>query len=69
MNDQTRLLMFNILTSQRRLASLQDEAHVVEMDLQVYRQDLQATIDRGEVELSDEELMVTGLRPRVGESQ
>lgn len=69
MNDQTRLLMFNILTSQRRLASLQDEAHVVEMDLQVYRQDLQATIDRGEVELSEEELMVTGLRPRVGESQ
>ncbi len=61
--------MFNILTSQRQLTSLQDETHVVEMDLQAYRQDLQAAIDRGEVELSDEELMVTGLRPRGDENQ
>ena len=61
--------MFNILTSQRRLASLQDEAHVVEMDLQAYRRDLQRMIDRGEVELTDEELMVTGLRPRGDENQ
>lgn len=61
--------MFNILTSQRQLASLQDEMHVVEMDLQAYRQGLQAVIDAGKAELSDEELMVVGLRPRGVENQ
>lgn len=69
MNDQTRLVMFNILTSQRRLASLQDEMRVVQADLYMYRQDLIELMESGEVTLSDEELTNVGLRPRGVENQ
>lgn len=60
MNDVQTLLR-EIRTNQRVLASLQDEAHVVEMDLLDYRRQLAALIEQG-AQVTDEELQAVGMK-------